>query len=139
MDEDSFCYSEDEAQENSGDDATGIEFKARMDAIIEGFDQPYNPTTEHLPKHPAYHTSFKKAELICQEITSDAAALLKSSEYQDAFVRELRERFQSRQEVDYPEAKRIAIVGNSGVGKSTLINALLDNDGLASTVRLSRS
>ena len=112
------------------------EFEPRIDAIIQSLTSQYDPLTEQEPEYPAYHESFKKAQRLCEEIATDAVELLKLSTYQDSSVRDLRQRFQSCQTVKYPETKKIAIFGNSGVGKSTLINALLDSVGLASTVSL---
>lgn len=124
------------SDEVSDDQGIESEFKSPVAAILKAFDKPYDPLLEPSPKFPVYHPSFAKAEILCEELMAKGVKLLEASSYQDSSVKELQQAFERCRKVKYPEAKRVGIVGDSGVGKSSLINALLDTEGLAACVSM---
>ncbi len=123
----------DETDAALSDDGTGVEdeFKDEVEAIIQGFGIPYDPSNENTPNLPAYHPSFLKVEQFCAQLLEDAAQLLKTSEYKDAKLLDLQEQAVAKQTTSCPKPRRIGMVGDSGVGKSSLINSLLDTPELA--------
>lgn len=127
---------QDEASaDNSGDSNNDFdaceEFRERVDAIKEGADRMYNPMSESLPNLPAYHPSFVKAQRYCSELMEDAALLLKNAEYRDSRVLQLLEKASNSQSLEYPKPRTVGLMGDSGVGKSSLINCLLDAPDIA--------
>ncbi|KAL6720208.1 hypothetical protein ACLMJK_002129 [Lecanora helva] len=128
-----------EQDEDSSDvEATSDDIGAMVQAVSDNFDSPYDVAAERPPKLPAYSSSFAKVEKLCKEIFTDAENILESSSYQDKSTRYLLEVIKQRKEIKYDKPKRIGIVGESGVGKSSLINAILDSPGLASAVSIRR-
>ena len=114
--------------DNSDHDAFDVdeEFRDRVDAIKHGADIQYEPMSEPLPKLPAYHPSFLKAERYCSELMKDAANIIKNAEYKDARILQLLEKATNAQHLEYPKPRTVGLMGDSGVGKSSLINCLLD-------------
>ncbi|MCJ1433884.1 hypothetical protein MMC27_003249 [Xylographa pallens] len=104
--------------------------QADVRTIICGMGQPYSAAKE-TPRLAAFHPSFQMVERMCSEILGGAAWILQKSEYQHAEAAKLLESMLRHQTIAYPKAKRIGLMGDSGVGKSTLINCLLDTPGLA--------
>lgn len=120
------------ATDNSDDEFdAGEEFRDRVNAIKNGADTMYNPMSEALPKLPAYHPSFIKAERYCSELMEDAALVLKNAEYKDTRILQLLEKASSNQSLEYPKPRIVGLMGDSGVGKSSLINSLLDTPDIA--------
>ena len=124
------------------------EFKDKVNAVLQGFGTPYDPSNEATPMLPAYHPSFIKAEKLCVQLLDDLAQMLKSTDYKDAKLIDLYEQAMIKQTITYPKPRRIGVVGDSGVGsdfgslrivaltkgligKSSLINSLLDTPELA--------
>ena len=118
---------DDEDSENEGDetepelsdddDGAHDEFKEDVDAVIQGFSSPYNPLSETTPNLPAYHPSFHNVERLCVELLGDVAQVLKNSEYKDAKLADFYEQAIAKQTITYPRARRVGLVGDSGVGK----------------------
>ena len=127
-------HSSNEDDETSDDEGIEEEFKSRIDAILKGFEKPYDPFEEKTPRFAAYHPSCRTAARMCEDIVAEAVKLLQLSEYQDSNVRDLYDQTVRHKKINYPSAKTVGLVGNSGVGKSSLINALLDQPNLAAQV-----
>lgn len=118
--------------DNSDDDFDFVEeFRDRVEAIKDGADTNYNPMSESLPKLPAYHPSFVKAERYCSELMEDATLVLKNADYRDTRVLQLLEKASNGQNLEYPKPRKVGLMGDSGVGKSSLINSLLDTPDIA--------
>lgn len=62
--------------------------------------------------------------------------ILRESVYQDESMDPIRDAAERVKEIDTPKPVRVAFTGDSGTGKSSLINCLLDIDGIAPHVGL---
>lgn len=104
--------------ENDIYDANGAdeEFRDNLEAIRRGLNKPYRHANEDPPDVPAYSKSFAKVEKICRDLVVGAAEVLESSDYQDGYTRVLRSIIQRHQAIKYDSAKRIGLLGDSGVG-----------------------
>lgn len=124
---------QDEAfSDNNEDDFDGgEEFRDRMNAIKDGADTKYNPMSEPLPNLPAYHPSFLKAVRYCSELMEGAAPVLRNGEYKDTRILQLLEKASNSTKFEYPKPRIVGLIGDSGVGKSSLINCLLDTPDIA--------
>lgn len=114
----------------SDDEAIVARFQCRIDAIKEGHRQTFNPDHESPPKLPAFHPSFALVEDLCAALFVKAASILEASDYRDTNTQRLLRMITDLQNIDYPEDKRVALRGSIGVGKSSLINALLNTQEL---------
>ena len=120
------------SSDNNEDDFDGgEEFRDRINAIKDGADTKYNPMSEPLPKLPAYHPSFLKAVKYCSELMEGAALVLKNAEYKDTRILQLLEKASNSTKFEYPKPRIVGLIGDSGVGKSSLINSLLDTPDIA--------
>ena len=123
-----------EASSDSNDDDDfdgGEEFRDTVNAIKNGADTEYSSMDELPPRLPAYHPSFLNAERYSSELMEGAALVLKNAEYKDARILQLLEKASNSKILEYPKAKIVGLIGDSGVGKSSLINCLLDIPDLA--------
>ncbi|KAL8651588.1 MAG: hypothetical protein Q9210_003171 [Variospora velana] len=109
------------------------EIEELIDQKIEGFDTPYLSNVEALPKLATYHPSFAKVEKRYESLLDKAVQMLQDSKYHDAGSKQLLDESLKRRKIEYPPAQKIGLVGDSGVGKSSLINAILDVPELALT------
>ena len=101
----------------SEEDAESGEFQESFDAVLEGMGLPYNPDNELLPDLPAYRPSFRKVESSCAQVFEEAATLIEESDYSDDCTKQLHESIMEKKNLQYPEAKKIAFFGASGVGE----------------------
>ncbi|KAK4692237.1 hypothetical protein P7C71_g4926, partial [Lecanoromycetidae sp. Uapishka_2] len=101
-------------------DGADEEFKDDLEAQVQGLDKPYRLANETPPDHPAYHLSFAKVESICEDLFAKAAELLENSDYQDTYTQELQSKIKQRQAIAHDAAKRIGLLGDSGVGTMPL-------------------
>ena len=95
----------DEASTDNSDDDfdPGEEFRDRVNAIKDGADKKYNPMSETLPRLPAYHPSFIKAEKYCSDLMKEAALVLKNAEYKDTRILQLLRKSSNGQKLEYPK------------------------------------
>ncbi|MCJ1396569.1 hypothetical protein MMC18_009460 [Xylographa bjoerkii] len=107
------------------------ELENRIKAVISRFDKPYDLHFEALPNLAVYHPSFRKVERMCLDLVNRAIDMLRSSSYQDTQTEELIVYMSSQKDIEYPKATIIGMMGDSGVGKSSLINSLLGTSELA--------
>ena len=77
------------------------------------------------------HPSFLKTAEYCSELMEGATLLLKNAEYRDSRILQLFEKASSSKSLEYPRPRTVGLISDSGVGKSSLINALLDTPDVA--------
>ena len=97
------------------------EFRDRMQTIIDGLGKRYSAFQEDLPRLPVYHPSFKKVETLCISLVKEAQTLLTISSYQDEETARLIKLVSESQTVQYPPARRIGLIGDSGAGGSSIL------------------
>ncbi|KAM0805279.1 hypothetical protein BDR22DRAFT_969026 [Usnea florida] len=117
---------QDEADNSDDDFDPGEDFRDRVNAVKDGAEKRYNPMSETLPKLPAYHPSFIKAEKYCSDLMKEAGLILENAEYKDTRILQLLRKSSTGQKPEYPKPRIVGLMGDSGVGKSSLINSLLD-------------
>ena len=89
---------------------------------------PHDPDSQIRPKLPIYHPGFQLTEDITQKVLSTFSQFIVSSVrkgYKDAEAQRLREQIIKKKDIKYQDAVRLAVAGDTGVGKSALLNALL--------------
>ncbi|KAF4971538.1 hypothetical protein FZEAL_9822 [Fusarium zealandicum] len=91
---------------------------------------------EDLPQD-AFHTpQFQQAFRDAKQLMSNVEGVLGSSSLhndQESTMRRLYEQAGELARFEYPSTRTVGFVGDSGVGKSSLLNSLLDTKGLART------
>ncbi|CAO2655790.1 Nn.00g045930.m01.CDS01 [Neocucurbitaria sp. VM-36] len=111
------------------------ELSRKFDEV--GFDRDqltqYDPTCEKLPPLPQYMSEFSEAEGIVTDLVRQVHQCVLQDPDQDAESTYMRERLSGVEKPAYSPPLVIGILGNSGVGKSTLINSILGVDGLCPT------
>jgi len=88
----------------------------------------YDPDQQNRPKLPLYHPGFKLTESIATEILSTIVQYITKSirsGYDDAEAKHLREQILRNNKIPYEETVRMSVAGDTGAGKSALLNALL--------------
>ncbi len=102
----------------------------------------YNANDETPPEEPYFNPEFQSAlqngKLVAQRIASEFEKCELARDH-DSHVASIILTANELRKFDAPSVCTIGIVGDSGVGKSSLINSLLDSTGLARTVSLSIS
>ncbi|KAL8690304.1 MAG: hypothetical protein Q9218_004224 [Villophora microphyllina] len=87
-----------------------------IDEKIAAFDNPYDARTEAPPSMPAYHPSFEKVEKHCENTARAAIEMLENSNYSDIVTERVLEDAKKHRKIQYPQARIIGLVGDSGVG-----------------------
>jgi hypothetical protein len=91
----------------------------------------HDPETEALPEHPIFHEDFHEvARLVNEEIQKLRDTIL-GWPNQNAESRYQLERLHAVRSPEYPPPHMVAHFGDSGVGKSTLNNAVLGDRNLS--------
>jgi len=102
----------------------------------------YNANDEAPPDEPYFNPEFQSAlhngKLVAQRIASEFEKCELARDH-ESHVSSIILAANELRKFDAPSVCTIGIVGDSGVGKSSLINSLLDSTGLARTVSLSIS
>ncbi|KAJ0426006.1 hypothetical protein BJY00DRAFT_272728 [Aspergillus carlsbadensis] len=108
------------------------------DNDLEGDDDTfaYNIREEALPHAPIYDVGLQSAlREVRINLTDLKLSMARSHLVHDesARVHGLYKQVELMSRFEYPETRIVGFIGDSGVGKSSLINSLLDCDGLART------
>ncbi|KAL2860560.1 hypothetical protein BJX68DRAFT_261492 [Aspergillus pseudodeflectus] len=108
------------------------------DDHLEGDDDTptYNIREEALPRAPIYDVGLQNAlREVRTHLTDLKSSMARFHLVHDESTRvhELYKQIESMSRFEYPETRIVGFIGDSGVGKSSLINSLLDCDGLART------
>ncbi|KAL9115184.1 MAG: hypothetical protein Q9227_000978 [Pyrenula ochraceoflavens] len=97
---------------------------------------PYSANDEILPEEPYYDPSFQSCLRDARKLAHRVSQCLDKcvEAYRpDSILYKRREEAKSLSQFECSSTRLIGVVGNSGVGKSSLINSLLDVKGLAMT------
>lgn len=104
------------------------DFEDDDDDIVPAHD----PDTEPLPDLPMYHPSVKEVELLSSQLISEFQFFIGNSTYKDDETKYLLEESKI---LEHPPHEshilRIALVGDAGQGKSSLLNSMLGQENLA--------
>ncbi|TVY12926.1 hypothetical protein LARI1_G009230 [Lachnellula arida] len=99
----------------------------------------YNVNDETAPDEPYFNKQFqealRKGKLVARRI-ADRLSTCELAEKEDSQIYSIIQNSKELQQFAAPSVCTIGIVGDSGVGKSSLINSLLDEDDLANTAGL---
>lgn len=88
----------------------------------------YDPDSQTRPKLPLYHPGFKLTEDTAQEIMSTILkyiSLAIKNGYEDGEGIILRNEMMKHKHIPYQEKIQLAVAGDTGAGKSALLNAIL--------------
>lgn len=94
--------------------------------------EKHNPDSEPLPDLPMYHPAVREVEVLCYVIVSGLEQFLEHSTYKDSETEYLLK--ESKELEHTPHERhilRIALVGDAGQGKSSLLNSMLGYANLA--------
>ncbi|KAH7129906.1 hypothetical protein B0J13DRAFT_627047 [Dactylonectria estremocensis] len=97
---------------------------------------PHDVKDEELPKDAFHSPSFQKAFMDAKDLMSTMGTVLGSSSLHsdpDSTMQQLYKQAGDLACFNYPSTRTVGFVGDSGVGKSSLLNSLLDFQGLART------
>ncbi|KAF3034625.1 hypothetical protein E8E12_006678 [Didymella heteroderae] len=89
---------------------------------------PYEPSHQIRPRLLIYHPGFKLAENITDKVMRMFTQFISKSMldgYKDEEAIRLRNEIIRKMKINYQDAVRLAVAGDTGVGKSALLNALL--------------
>lgn len=97
----------------------------------------HDPDSEPLPDLPMYHPSVKEVETLCSQLVSKFQYFIGNSTYRDDETDYLLE---ESKVLEHPPHEthvlRIALIGDAGQGKSSLLNSMLGQENLAIHVSL---
>ncbi|KAL6712302.1 hypothetical protein ACN47E_000179 [Coniothyrium glycines] len=89
---------------------------------------PHDPATQVRPKLPIYHPGFEFTKNITQRIlaiiTEYITAAIRDG-YNDEEAKHLRHEIIRNKDITYEKATKVAVAGDTGAGKSALLNAML--------------
>jgi len=102
------------------------------DSDSDGDDEdkvaPHDPNQQLRPKLPIYHPGFNLTQDISQKVLKVFTAYITTAlneGYQDAEADRLRNVISSGTKIKYHDTVKLAVAGDTGVGKSALLNAIL--------------
>ncbi|KAL1651944.1 hypothetical protein SLS58_000067 [Diplodia intermedia] len=91
----------------------------------------HDPTADPLPKMATNHPSFHSAEQIAASIPEDIIRVIRDNPYTDEDFEYLKEMASNVGNIHECGEIKIGLKGDSGTGKSSLINSLLGHEGIA--------
>lgn len=94
--------------------------------------EQHDPDSEPLPDLPMYHPSVKEVENLCNFLISEFEYVIESDNYKDD---ETKYSLNEAKGLEHPPHEthvlRIALIGDAGQGKSSLLNSVLGYENLA--------
>ncbi|KAL5001750.1 hypothetical protein BDV10DRAFT_182315 [Aspergillus recurvatus] len=97
-------------------------------------DHLYNVREEELPRAPIYDIRLQNALRNMRGHIADLAELMGARELaqdSESDIHDLYEQLMRASRFAYPTSRTVGFIGDSGVGKSSVINSILDENGLA--------
>lgn len=94
----------------------------------------HDPATEKFPTTITNHPSFRAAEQIADSIPKEIIRIIEKSGYMDDEFEYLKGEAERVRKIYKPAEIIVGLKGDSGTGKSSLINCLLGYDGIAPSV-----
>jgi hypothetical protein len=88
----------------------------------------YDPDQQNRPKLPLYHPGFQLAECTATSILSTVVQYITKSiqgGYDDAEATHLRDEIIRSNKIPYQETVQMSVAGDTGAGKSAVLNAVL--------------
>ena len=120
---------EQEMEEEDDDDLGG--FRAQIESLLEGRDNAYDPSREIKPELPIYHEAAERVMEASSRAVEGTKAIFANAIYRDEETKRIQEICRGRGALRECEPQRIGLVGDSGVGKSSLVNCVLNHNNLA--------
>ena len=106
----------------------------QVDELKAWKDRPYNPEKdEPAPNWQSFNPHFKQIDIDCSKIVKGMNDLLNRVSASNPCLKVFKNSLENRSKFRPPEPILVGLLGNSGVGKSSLINSLLSVPGLALT------
>lgn len=127
-DDDVVFIKEEHKDEDIEDD--GINFEADIDENID-LDAQYNERMEELPKLPAYHPDLPKITASLTGTIQEVLNIIEANPCDSTHVQGIKTKGQGLLEIPKPKPVRIALLGDTGAGKSSLLNSIIDIPDLA--------
>jgi hypothetical protein len=90
--------------------------------------EAYDPTTEVLPDHSWYALDQEVLRTTILRMCNKLGRPVVDSQIKDAEIADLLKNLDRAKTIPHPSKFNVAVVGNQGVGKSSMINALLNRD-----------
>ncbi|KAJ3532728.1 hypothetical protein NM208_g8311 [Fusarium decemcellulare] len=122
---------------NLSEVAEAVERVARGPRRSSGVDSlPHDVLEEELPQDAFHAPEFQQAFRDAKQLMSTVEGVLGSSRLHndpDSTMSRLFQEARRLSQFEYPSTRTVGFVGDSGVGKSSLLNSLLDTKGLART------
>lgn len=111
-------------------DSSDIEDASSSDSDDDDGDRvpPYDPNVQERPKLPVYHPRFALTEELVLNVLRTFINYIMpciNSGYDDDEAKHLLEEVKRYKTFKYQDAVRLAVAGDTGVGKSALLNAVL--------------
>lgn len=115
----------------------GIDFNDDDDDDEEDdVDTVHDPATETLPRLPIYHPAYKLVEKAVPAALNVLSDFILDNGYIDLEVQHLLDEIKALLKIPYGQAVRLGLVGDTGVGKSAVLNGLLGIPNLTAEVSL---
>ena len=103
-------------------------------------ERPYDPAIDDpKPRWQSYNPLFHAVGEACEDIVQSMNDLFQQAQCSSPSILKVGEHLKAHSKFQTPSPKTIGLLGDSGVGKSSLINSLLSTPGLALTDAGSRA
>lgn len=119
-------------EENEGEDAASDEDHDSPEEILN--DCEYDESVEGWPSCVAYDGAFEQLREDLNSLPREALKIIDASGCYSQRALSLRERADELTRLPRADREKIALLGNTGAGKSSLLNSLLDRPGMARAV-----